>query len=396
MKNEPMKEMRNRNLRNIAFITIIVILGLIALQSWFGRGGSGSELSWSQFRHLVELGGVSEVRIREEVGVAAATVRPLVEAEVRITVTNSTNETLDLISLSHDRYGDLAVSTLPAQLLPGEAFVSTEMLQIYGESYEREPGVTSAVLQTAVGSYISVSDAPIEAGTDAAAIAIRKQETDLTVVALGSEIEARLPLQSTIYHDLLDEQVGWVEYEPGSNGLLMTLLISVLPILLLIGVWIFIMRRSQAGGGALSFGQSKAKLVQPASTQVTFADVAGSAEVKEEVQEIVEYLKDQKRFVRLGAEIPKGVLLVGAPGTGKTLLAKAIAGEAGVPFFSISGSDFVEMFVGVGASRVRDLFKQAKENSPCIIFLDEIDAVGRRRGANFGGDARRRRSRRGR
>ena len=385
MQNEPMKEMRNRNLRNIAFITIIVILGLIALQSWFGRDGNGSELSWSQFRHLVELGGVSEVRIREEVGVASATVRPLVEAEVEITVTNATNETLTLVSLSHDRYGELAMTALPVVLSPGEAFQSTELLQVYGESYERDPGVTSAVLLTPLGTYISVSDAPIETGENAAAVIIRKWEDDQTVVALGSEIEARLPLQSTIYHSLLDEHVGWVEYEPGSNGLLMTLLISVLPILLLIGVWIFIMRRTQAGGGALSFGQSKAKLVQPESTKVTFNDVAGSTEVKEEVQEIVEYLKDQRRFSRLGAEIPKGVLLVGAPGTGKTLLAKAIAGEAGVPFFSISGSDFVEMFVGVGAARVRDMFEKAKASAPCIIFIDEIDAVGRKRGAGLGG-----------
>jgi len=144
------------------------------------------------------------------------------------------------------------------------------------------------------------------------------------------------------------------------------------------------MRRTQ-GGGALSFGQSKAKLVRPDTTEVTFADVAGIVEVKEEVQEIVEYLQDQKRFSRLGAQIPRGVLLVGAPGTGKTLLAKAIAGEAKVPFFSISGSDFVEMFVGVGAARVRDMFEKAKASAPCIIFIDELDAVGRKRGAGLGG-----------
>jgi cell division protease FtsH len=153
----------------------------------------------------------------------------------------------------------------------------------------------------------------------------------------------------------------------------------------LLVVWIYIMRKTQAGGGALSFGQSKAKLVHPETTDVTFADVAGIDEVKEEVEEIIDYLKDQKRFSRLGAEIPKGVLLVGAPGTGKTLLAKAIAGEAKVPFFFISGSDFVEMFVGVGAARVRDMFEKAKASAPCIIFIDEIDAVGRKRGAGLGG-----------
>jgi len=145
------------------------------------------------------------------------------------------------------------------------------------------------------------------------------------------------------------------------------------------------MRKTQTGGGALSFGQSKAKLVQPNSTEVRFKDVAGIDEVKQEVEEIVDYLKDPRRFARLGAEVPKGILLVGAPGTGKTLLAKAIAGEAAVPFYSISGSDFVEMFVGVGAARVRDMFEKAKSTSPCIIFIDEIDAVGRKRGAGLGG-----------
>jgi cell division protease FtsH len=165
-----------------------------------------------------------------------------------------------------------------------------------------------------------------------------------------------------------------------------TMLVSWGPILLLIGVWIFFMRQMQSGGGkAMSFGKSKAKLLSETSAQVTFKDVAGIDEAKDELEEIVSYLKDPKKFSRLGGRIPKGVLLVGSPGTGKTLLARAIAGEAGVPFFSISGSDFVEMFVGVGASRVRDLFVQGKKNAPCIIFIDEIDAVGRHRGAGLGG-----------
>ncbi len=164
------------------------------------------------------------------------------------------------------------------------------------------------------------------------------------------------------------------------------LLVSWLPMLLLIGVWIFFMRQMQMGGGkAMSFGKSRARLLNESSKKVLFNDVAGVDEAKEELQEIVEFLKDPKKFTRLGGRIPKGVLLVGAPGTGKTLLARAIAGEAGVPFFSISGSDFVEMFVGVGASRVRDLFMQGKKNAPCIIFIDEIDAVGRHRGAGLGG-----------
>jgi cell division protease FtsH len=165
-----------------------------------------------------------------------------------------------------------------------------------------------------------------------------------------------------------------------------TIFVSWFPMLLLIGVWIFFMRQMQSGGGkAMSFGKSRAKLLTENQHKVTFKDVAGVDEAKEEVEEIIEFLKDPKKFTKLGGRIPKGVLLVGPPGTGKTLLARAIAGEAGVPFFSISGSDFVEMFVGVGASRVRDLFVQGKKNAPCIIFIDEIDAVGRHRGAGLGG-----------
>ncbi len=165
-----------------------------------------------------------------------------------------------------------------------------------------------------------------------------------------------------------------------------TVLITWLPMILLVGIWIFFMRQMQAGGGkAMSFGKSRARLMNDNTRKVTFSDVAGIEEVKEEVAEIIEFLKDPKKFTRLGGRIPKGVLLVGPPGTGKTLLARAIAGEAGVPFFSISGSDFVEMFVGVGAARVRDLFLQGKKHAPCIIFIDEIDAVGRHRGAGLGG-----------
>lgn len=166
----------------------------------------------------------------------------------------------------------------------------------------------------------------------------------------------------------------------------MTLLVSWLPMLLLIGVWIFFMRQMQGGGGkAMAFGKSRARLVTDKSKKVTFADVAGVEEAKAELQEVIDFLRDPKKYTRLGGRIPKGLLLVGQPGTGKTLLARAIAGEADVPFLSISGSDFVEMFVGVGASRVRDLFTQGKKNAPCIIFIDEIDAVGRHRGAGLGG-----------
>ena len=165
-----------------------------------------------------------------------------------------------------------------------------------------------------------------------------------------------------------------------------SLLYSWAPVLLMIGFWIFFMRQMQSGGNkALSFGKSKAKLSSSAQKKVTFKDVAGVDEAKEELQEIIEFLKEPQKFQKLGGRIPKGVLLMGPPGTGKTLLARAVAGEANVPFFSISGSDFVEMFVGVGASRVRDLFEQGKKNAPCIIFIDEIDAVGRHRGAGLGG-----------
>ena len=171
---------------------------------------------------------------------------------------------------------------------------------------------------------------------------------------------------------------------------LLGVLLSWFPMLLLIGVWIFFMRRMQGGGGGgagnpFNFGKSKAKLLNENTKRVTFEDVAGIDEAKDELQEIVEFLKDPKKFQRLGGKIPKGALLVGPPGTGKTLTARAVAGEANVPFFSISGSDFVEMFVGVGASRVRDMFEQGKKNAPCIIFIDEIDAVGRHRGAGMGG-----------
>ena len=187
--------------------------------------------------------------------------------------------------------------------------------------------------------------------------------------------------------DLISNDVKF-DVRPREEGsLLMTLLVSWGPMLLLIGVWIYFMRQMQGGGkgGAFSFGKSKAKLLDENSNTVTFADVAGCDEAKEEVKEVVDFLKDPSKFQKLGGRIPRGLLLVGPPGTGKTLLAKGIAGEAKVPFFSISGSDFVEMFVGVGASRVRDMFDNAKKNAPCIIFIDEIDAVGRQRGAGLGG-----------
>src|SRR5512146_2413662 len=177
-----------------------------------------------------------------------------------------------------------------------------------------------------------------------------------------------------------------VNYQPDTTPTWANMLISWAPFLLLIGFWVFFMRQMQSGGNkALSFGKSKAKLLASQQKKVTFKDVAGVEEAKDELQEIIEFLREPQKFQKLGGRIPKGVLLMGPPGSGKTLLARAIAGEANVPFFSISGSDFVEMFVGVGASRVRDLFEQGKKNAPCIVFIDEIDAVGRHRGAGLGG-----------
>lgn len=205
----------------------------------------------------------------------------------------------------------------------------------------------------------------------------------------GEKFTTVMPMQDNqLINDLLNHNVRVVGDKPEEPSLLASIFISWFPMLLLIGVWIFFMRQMQGGGGgkgAMSFGKSKARLMGEDQIKTTFADVAGCDEAKEEVKELVDYLRDPSRFQKLGGKIPKGILMVGQPGTGKTLLAKAIAGEAKVPFFSISGSDFVEMFVGVGASRVRDMFDQAKKAAPCIIFIDEIDAVGRQRGAGLGG-----------
>ncbi len=203
----------------------------------------------------------------------------------------------------------------------------------------------------------------------------------------GKRITSYAPSDIWLVSDLLKNGVK-VEAKPEEEqSFLMNIFVSWFPMLLLIGVWIFFMRQMQGGGkgGAFSFGKSKARMLDDSKERVTFADVAGCDEAKEEVSELVDFLRDPSKFQNLGGRIPRGVLMVGSPGTGKTLLAKAIAGEAKVPFFSISGSDFVEMFVGVGAARVRDMFEQAKKQAPCIVFIDEIDAVGRQRGAGLGG-----------
>ena len=202
----------------------------------------------------------------------------------------------------------------------------------------------------------------------------------------GQQYSTVRPDDTTLTQRLLDSDIP-VEAQPQQQSGFMSTLMLWLPFLLLIGVWIYFMNRMQGGGkgGAMGFGKSKAKLLTEKQGRVTFDDVAGIDEAKDDLEEIVEFLRNPQKFSRLGGKIPKGALLVGPPGTGKTLLARAVAGEAGVPFFTISGSDFVEMFVGVGASRVRDMFEQAKKNAPCIVFIDEIDAVGRSRGVGYGG-----------
>jgi cell division protease FtsH len=219
-------------------------------------------------------------------------------------------------------------------------------------------------------------------------VEVRKEGLELTGKLAGTERFATVVPSDypTLYDELLANKVKVELIAPNQSPLLAALLTWGIPMLIIFGFWIFFMRQMQSGGNkALSFGKSRARLLTAHQKKVTFKDVAGVEEAKEELQEIIDFLKEPQKFQKLGGRIPKGVLLVGPPGTGKTLLARAIAGEANVPFFSISGSDFVEMFVGVGASRVRDLFEQGKKNAPCIIFIDEIDAVGRHRGAGLGG-----------
>ena len=219
-----------------------------------------------------------------------------------------------------------------------------------------------------------------------AKVTIQGRQLEATTVD-GKKITSYSPPDLWMVSDLLKNNVKVVAKPEEEQSFWMNIFVSWFPMLLLIGVWVFFMRQMQGGGrgGAFSFGKSKARMMDEATNSITFADVAGCDEAKEDVAELVEFLRDPTKFQKLGGRIPRGVLMVGAPGTGKTLLAKAIAGEAKVPFFSISGSDFVEMFVGVGAARVRDMFENAKKQAPCIIFIDEIDAVGRQRGAGLGG-----------
>ena len=239
---------------------------------------------------------------------------------------------------------------------------------------------------TSAGTSVSFSDFMRRIESGSVDRVVLDGEKVFIQAANGAELQSIVPPDVDLAERLLDADVEIVA-KPQEQSFFASALSVWLPFLILIGIWIFIMNRMQGGGrgGAMGFGKSKAKLLNERQGRVTFDDVAGIDEAKEELEEIVEFLRDPNKFSRLGGKIPKGALLVGPPGTGKTLLARAIAGEAGVPFFTISGSDFVEMFVGVGASRVRDMFDQAKKNAPCIVFVDEIDAVGRHRGAGYGG-----------
>ncbi len=245
--------------------------------------------------------------------------------------------------------------------------------------------------QQQMGNTLTYSDFMSQVNTGAVDSAILNGQEINGKLRTGQSFTTYSPETDnrSLIGELLSNNVEIIAEPPEKTGLLTQLIISWFPFLLLIGVWIFFMRQMQGGGtggrGAMSFGKSKARLLGEDQVKITFADVAGIEEAKEEVAELVEFLREPGKFQKLGGKIPRGVLMVGSPGTGKTLLARAIAGEAKVPFFTISGSDFVEMFVGVGASRVRDMFEQAKKHSPCIIFIDEIDAVGRHRGAGLGG-----------
>src|SRR5436190_6418257 len=262
--------------------------------------------------------------------------------------------------------GVLFALVLFVQMIDGGSRTATGQAIAYSEFVKQvdEGNVRAVTIATGTGGGNSAIAGKLASGEDFHTIAPGDANVSDKLIAKGVAVQVKAEEQSSIW---------------------LYMLYNSLPFLLILGISFFVMRQMQknAGSGAMGFGKSRARMLTEKQGRVTFADVAGIDEAREELQEIVEYLKDPGKFARLGGKIPKGALLVGPPGTGKTLLARAIAGEAGVPFFTISGSDFVEMFVGVGASRVRDLFKQAKDNAPCIIFLDEIDAVGRRRGSGF-------------
>ena len=254
------------------------------------------------------------------------------------------------------------------------------LANLFNNSQKAEPLTYSEFRKQVVNQELSA-----DKSSTSVELEVHPSHVNVTYERDGGKVEVVAPATDELYKLLEDNGVQY-KVEPEDDGLFFQFALMWLPVILIVAVMIMFMRQMQAGGGkAMSFGKSKARLLNEHQTKVTFKDVAGIEEAREEVEEIIDFLRDTRKYMRVGGRIPKGVLLMGPPGTGKTLLARAIAGEAGVAFFSISGSDFVEMFVGVGASRVRDLFEQGKKNAPCIIFIDEIDAVGRHRGAGLGG-----------
>ncbi len=258
--------------------------------------------------------------------------------------------------------------------------IAVVLMAVFQSFSPRTPGMQSLTYNEFIAQVKSDAVSKVRIAEDGLTISGERRD--------GSKFTTVNPGDRDLVNDLLNHRVEFERVPPSNSPSLVYILLQLLPYIIFIGIFIFFMRQLQSGGGgrgAMSFGRSRAKLLAEDQIKVTFADVAGCDEAKEEVAELVEFLRDPGKFQKLGGKIPRGVLMVGSPGTGKTLLAKAIAGEAKVPFFSISGSDFVEMFVGVGASRVRDMFEQAKKQAPCIIFIDEIDAVGRHRGAGLGG-----------
>jgi len=382
--NDDEQQKRIRNFRNIALVIVVVIFAVILLQSFLGNSDSAEkQIRYSEFLALVEAGQVTTVNIKAGASSSAlqGRVRPpsalgdnpqlaVLDAQ-RQQEQQRSNRIQSLLSLGERRLAWLRALEAEAQTLPYQQILQRQL----------------------VGLSIRASD--LERSLNAI-IQARKQKADeisaLTQQVLGTADRFRTEavISDSLLEKLEQHKVVYGFESSGDSSWIFSVLLSLLPFFIILLLWYGMMRRMQGeGSSALNFGRSQAKLVTKEYSRVTFDDVAGIDEVKEEVQEIVDYLKDPQKFTRIGAQIPKGVLLVGPPGTGKTLLARAIAGEADVPFFSISGSDFVEMFVGVGAARVRDLFRRAKEEGKgkrgVIIFIDEIDAVGRKRGAGIGG-----------
>ncbi|MCL6642714.1 MAG: ATP-dependent metallopeptidase FtsH/Yme1/Tma family protein, partial [Candidatus Bipolaricaulota bacterium] len=384
------QQRRNRNFRNIALVIVVLIFSVILLQSFLGTSDSAEkQIQYSEFLQLVQAGQVTTVTITTKGPPGAIIVGRVLPpsaladnpqlAELDAQIQRQQQRLAKVQNLF--RYLTLALSVNGEGT--GEVGTGEVALSASGEGL----GEVRGLRRQLVGLTIRASD--LERSLNALTQA-RKQKADeisaLVQKLLGTaeRFRTEAAIRDSLLEELEQHKVVYGFENSGDSSWVFSVLLSLLPFFIILLLWYGMMRRMQGeGSSALNFGRSQAKLVTKEYSRVTFDDVAGIDEVKEEVQEIVDYLKDPQKFTRIGAQIPKGVLLVGPPGTGKTLLARAIAGEADVPFFSISGSDFVEMFVGVGAARVRDLFELAKKNAPCILFIDELDAVGRMRGAGY-------------